>query len=125
MKNHYKKNTENSKLQILRHNTHRKNFEQNSENTLTASEWENCKKYFDYSCAYCGLKSEVLSKDHFIPLNLGGGLTVTNVVPCCQNCNSSKSNRKFSLWYKNTSFYSYKRELKILDYLRSVKEPKL
>ena len=125
MNNHYKENTQKPKSQVPNANSHRKELEHNSENTLTPSQWENCKKYFDYSCAYCGLKPEVLSKDHFVPLNLGGGLTVTNIVPCCQNCNSSKSNRKFSLWYKNTPFYTYNKELKILVYLKSVKEPEL
>lgn len=102
--------------------SHRKASEKTSITNLTNEQWENCKKHFDYTCAYCGKKPNVLCKDHFIPLTLGGGLTVNNVVPCCQNCNSSKSNRKFNLWYRSTSFYSLKRETKILNYLNSFKE---
>lgn len=114
-------NHENSLTEIKKknHTLHRQRCENSSVNELTPEQWENCKKYFDYACAYCGDKSHGLSKDHFISLNLGGGLTVDNVVPCCPRCNSSKSNRKFHLWFKNTPFYSHQRELKIYEYLKT------
>lgn len=101
---------------------HRKEAEEKSISTLTDEQWEYCKKFFDYSCAYCGKKVSVLCRDHFAPLSLGGTLSVGNIVPCCSSCNSSKSNRKFSQWYKGTPFYSYKRQKIILDYLNSMKD---
>lgn len=102
--------------------SHRKKAEKALTNDLTADQWESCKKYFDYSCAYCGAKPKVLCRDHFVPLNLGGNLTVSNVIPCCQDCNFSKSNRRFDLWYRNTGFYSAKREAKISAYLKLFEE---
>ena len=86
------------------------------EHNYTWEEWENCKKYFDYKCCYCGEERE-LEQDHFIPLNNGGGYTTDNIVPACKSCNSSKRDRDFFEWYKEKPFYSKEREEKILEYL--------
>lgn len=72
---------------------------------------------FNSCCAYCGIKSERLSIDHFIPLSKGGTETISNLVPACIQCNSSKHNYDAKEWYKKQSFYSYKRWRKILKVL--------
>jgi len=84
--------------------------------TLTSKQWEKCKEYFNYSCAYCG-KSSPLERDHFIALTNNGEYSRDNIIPACRICNASKSNREFSVWYPKYRHYSKKREKKILDYL--------
>jgi len=58
--------------------------------TLTAQQWEAIKSAYDFRCAYCGEKPERLTKDHVLPVMLGGGTTAENIVPACWHCNSSK-----------------------------------
>lgn len=84
--------------------------------TFTAEQWEKCKEHFNHSCAYCGSKS-ILEQDHFIPLSKGGEYTKDNIVPACEKCNPSKSNKDFEDWYIEQLFYSNARERKILKYL--------
>ena len=98
---------------------HRKLVDLNIKNEFPSDAWELCKKHFAYCCAYCGRKPKVLSRDHLIPLSQGGSSNLENIIPCCQNCNNSKSNREFHLWYKNAPFYSHEREQKILNYIKS------
>lgn len=83
---------------------------------LTEEEWENTKRYFDNSCAYCGRKVP-LSQEHFIPLSKGGEYTVNNIIPSCKSCNSSKKDKDFFLWYPKFKYYSKQREKQILDFL--------
>ena len=42
----------------------------------------------DPRCAYCGRPYETM--DHIIPLACGGGTTLTNILPCCRECNEKK-----------------------------------
>lgn len=92
---------------------------------LTASEWKTCKKYFNDSCAYCGISEkehiellgERLHQEHIIPIRLGGTYSVDNIVPSCRSCNSKKRNRCFETWYKSSDVYSEYRFNKIMDYL--------
>ena len=53
-------------------------------------EWEKKKQQYDNRCAYCGRKIKKLTKDHIIPVSLGGVNTIDNIVPCCRKCNSKK-----------------------------------
>lgn len=85
-------------------------------NNYTVEQWETCKQHFDNECCYCG-KELQLTQDHFIPLSKGGEYTQNNIVPCCLSCNCSKHDKDFLKWYKQQSFYSKKREKKIVDYL--------
>lgn len=65
--------------------------------TLTPQEWEDIKAAYNYSCAYCGKAwyeiDGVLTQDHVIPVDQGGGYTADNIVPACRSCNSHKNNR--------------------------------
>lgn len=63
-----------------------------AEGKHTQKEWEKCVKYFNNSCAYCGA-TEKLSKDHVIPISKGGHNCISNIVPACRTCNSSKQDR--------------------------------
>jgi endogenous inhibitor of DNA gyrase (YacG/DUF329 family) len=86
-------------------------------NDLTDKEWEECKKFFDFKCAYCGKETDKLEQEHFIPQNIGGLLTKNNIIPSCKGCNCSKNNDNVLKWYKSQSFFSKERLLKILVYL--------
>lgn len=86
------------------------------ESTLTLSQWEDIKIYFNNRCAYCG-EEKPLTKEHFIALLKGGEYTRNNILPVCKSCNSSKQDKSFFTWYPKQSFYSKEREKQILDFL--------
>ena len=74
-------------------------------------------KYFGGKCCYCGNKMLTPTKDHIIPLSVGGKLEVSNVIPCCQSCNSSKKDNEMQEWFEKQAFYSQSRMQKICDYI--------
>lgn len=55
----------------------------------TLEEWLLLKEKFNNLCANCHL-SKVLTKDHIVPLALGGTDYIDNIQPLCRNCNSQK-----------------------------------
>lgn len=58
----------------------------------TKEEWSVlCQKY-DFKCLRCGTK-EKLTRDHIIPLVLGGTDYIDNIQPLCHSCNASKGAR--------------------------------
>jgi hypothetical protein len=78
---------------------------------INKQEWINCKKYFNNSCAYCGLSE----KDHYT-MYLGkprksdlhkehiahdGANDLSNCVPACRICNSSKWKHNLDEWYNS------------------------
>ena len=85
--------------------------------TLTINQWKNIKTHFNNTCAYCG-EELPLAQEHFIALSKGGEYSITNIIPSCQSCNSSKSTKNFFIWYSKYKYFSKERELKILDYLK-------
>jgi hypothetical protein len=48
-------------------------------------------------CIYCGNKL-VERWDHLVPVSLGGGTIVGNMVPACQPCDDSKGGKDFRAW---------------------------
>jgi hypothetical protein len=84
---------------------------------FTLKDWENCLEYFDYSCAYCGSKDDLITMEHFIPVFSLGETTKKNIIPSCVRCNSSKKNNIFEDWYKKQTFYSEDRKQKIIRYI--------
>jgi|GEM_PF-7024381 len=58
--------------------------------TLTIEQWMKTLEDFEYACSYCKAK-EYQVLEHFVPLGLGGGTTVTNCLPSCRSCNVTKS----------------------------------
>lgn len=75
---------------------------------LTEKQWITCMDYFNSECCYCG-KSGKLTKDHLQPLKEGGALEITNVVPACSSCNSSKKDNQWLSWFQKKKFYSKKK----------------
>lgn len=61
------------------------------EANLTIDDWIQTCLDMDYCCAYCkGKVSGTASLDHFQPLALKGGTTITNCILSCVRCNHSK-----------------------------------
>lgn len=84
---------------------------------FTYEDWQHCKKYFGYRCAYCGERKR-LSQDHVVPLSKGGPYTRDNIIPACKPCNSSKhDDDDFRLWFRRKAFYAPEREAIIVEYL--------
>lgn len=95
---------------------------------ISKSEWNACKKYFNNSCAYCGLPAEQhfcsyrgiekiheLHKEH---IDHEGSNGLDNCVPACRQCNSEKHTTSFEDWYnKDNIKYSEERFLKIIQWL--------
>lgn len=95
----------------------------NQSHDISKSEWESCKEYFNNSCAYCGLSEEKhreianqdLHKEHVDHL---GSNDLSNCVPSCRKCNSSKWAKPFDDWYaKENPVYDDMRYFKILKWL--------
>lgn len=96
---------------------------------FTAKDWQTALEFFDYSCAYCGRKSDfwtLLAMDHFIPLDRGGATIAGNVVPACHAkpgvpsgdpcCNNSKGNKDPEEWLEKT--FGRRKSREILDRIR-------
>jgi Holliday junction resolvase len=89
---------------------------------ISKNEWESCKKYFNYECAYCGIPIEEnkkiygqdFHKDHVVH---DGDNDLSNCVPACKRCNCSKWEYDFENWYFENDFYDKEKHNKILKWL--------
>lgn len=95
---------------------------------ISIEEWENCKNYFSYRCAYCGLPIEEhfvmfrgklvlfdFSKEH---VEDNGANDLSNCIPSCKKCNSQKNTYKIDDWYnENNNKFSKERLSKIHKWL--------
>ena len=61
----------------------------------TEDEWQLLKAFYDYKCLCCGkCEPEIrLTRDHVIPLTMGGADDIGNIQPLCARCNSKKNNK--------------------------------
>lgn len=60
---------------------------------LTFEQLRDIFDFFGGICAYCDQKLEdTPSVDHIIPFSKNGSNTASNIVICCQRCNTAKSN---------------------------------
>jgi 5-methylcytosine-specific restriction endonuclease McrA len=50
-------------------------------------------------CAYCGAAGP-LQRDCVLPISRGGRYTLSNVVPACRSCNTSKCNAEVTTWMR-------------------------
>lgn len=58
----------------------------------------------DRCCAYCHEPIDGQpDPDHVVPLSRGGSNSITNVLPCCQSCNSDKRDLLLSEWNQDRS----------------------
>lgn len=93
-------------------------------------EWEECKNYFNYRCAYCNIAIE----DHWFMyagkmingdfarehVNPNGANDLSNCIPSCKSCNCQKWEYEFEDWYSEGNLvYSEKRKNKIIKWLES------
>ena len=102
---------------------------------ITGTEWESCKRYFKYRCAYCGMPLELhyeevgtdFHKEHNDP---NGSNLLDNCVPSCASCNYKKWSHEFEFWYNrdnlifNQEFLNAINKWKESDYKLYI-EPKL
>jgi 5-methylcytosine-specific restriction endonuclease McrA len=65
----------------------------------TPEEWKELKEFYKYTCLMCGrIEPEInLTKDHVIPISLGGTNEILNLQPLCKSCNSRKHARHIDL----------------------------
>ena len=66
---------------------------------LTKAEWDNIVAAFGGKCAYCDVElvwdkgyneDDGWTRDHLVPLALGGLHVADNIVPACRKCNAAK-----------------------------------
>jgi hypothetical protein len=122
---YYKDYYANNKSKFSEYGKNRRNKKTHD---ITDEEWENCKNYFNYRCSYCGMAIE----DHWIKFNgklqLGdfhkehvdheGANNLSNCVPSCRTCNSSKHLISLDEWYNpDNDNFSEERLNKILNWL--------
>jgi len=91
---------------------------------ITESEWRDCLKVFENTCAYCGLHAEkhfMTRNNKEIIMNLHkehvddeGYNDLRNAIPSCQHCNSGKNVSDMEEWYRNQKFFSQERLDKII-----------
>lgn len=65
---------------------------------ITEAQWEAKKAEYHHSCAYCGRRMKNPHVEHIIPLAEGGKDDISNIVPACRRCNSSKGKRELFSW---------------------------
>ena len=83
---------------------------QHKNHDISNDEWINCKEYFDFQCAYCGIsenkakeeQGNFLHREHF---KHDGANDLSNCVPSCKLCNGHKWTYDFYEWYKRDNFY--------------------
>jgi len=57
---------------------------------ITEQDWEKLKREADHRCLCCGSSEFPLTKDHVIPVSIGGEDIPQNLQPLCGFCNSEK-----------------------------------
>lgn len=123
---YYKKNY----FKFRKHTNKRRLRKRDIKSDLTNNQWDETLKYFNYSCAYCGMSkeqsqikyNEALNQDHIVPLSEGGEFTKYNIIPACKGCNSSKHAKELVSWYSGYEYYSSKRLEKIINYINKHSE---
>jgi hypothetical protein len=53
-------------------------------------EWQLLLDKYNHTCLCCGRNDVKLTKDHIIPISLGGRNGIDNIQPLCHRCNSTK-----------------------------------
>lgn len=64
--------------------------------TFNAAQWQGVLSDFDQSCAYCGVKGNLVM-EHVIPINRTalGEHRLGNLVPACRSCNTTKADQDY------------------------------
>lgn len=69
-------------------------------NDLTSDQWAALQRAWG-GCAYCGASDVPLQRDCLQPVSHGGRYTLSNVVPACAHCNTSKWNLEVTTWLRH------------------------
>lgn len=88
--------TENGRAGIQRVRSKRRANEENMINTLTAQEWLDILRQYNFKCTYCGREFNIFNKperDHVIPISRSGNNIKDNIVPACRSCNAKKGDK--------------------------------
>lgn len=67
---------------------------------VSVAEWLWIVSEHGNACVYCCATDRKLTRDHLVPLALGGLDEPTNVVPACLKCNCSKGAKPLHVWLK-------------------------
>lgn len=90
---------------------------------ISKEEWNSCKAYFSFKCAYCGISEQLakelyghnLHKEHVIN---DGENDLRNCVPSCKKCNTEKNELEFEFWYiERCEGYSIERLEKVREWI--------
>lgn len=73
------------------------------EHDLSVAQWTALQAAWG-GCAYCAADNVPMQRDCVLPLSRGGRYTLTNVVPACGSCNSSKCNVEVTGWLRRKRF---------------------
>jgi len=74
---------------------------------------------FGNCCAYCGCAGD-MEIEHVVPISRGGAHDISNIVPACAPCNSSKRAKEMEGWYKERPYFC---ELRLQRIRRIVRPP--
>lgn len=124
-KGNYKNWQEKNRDRIKQYNENRR---MHKKHKISEKEWEDCKRYFNNKCAYCGLpidkhfnvfRGELRLTDfHKEHVDHDGSNDLSNCVPSCKKCNSSKRDSVFEIWYTpEKEFYREERLIKLHKWL--------
>lgn len=65
---------------------------------VTAHDWLRIRERFNFCCAYCGTRPDLVVMDHVVPLSRNGRHSPSNILPACAPCNGSKAAKFLSEW---------------------------
>ena len=65
----------------------------NNGGSHTAEEWAAVCAANEHRCNHCGCVPTTLTRDHIVPLALGGTDDIENIQPLCRSCNCRKRDR--------------------------------
>jgi 5-methylcytosine-specific restriction endonuclease McrA len=71
------------------------------------------RRLFDDCCAYCGTNCDT-EFDHFYPVAKGGPHVLSNLLPACKRCNSSKQDSDPEQWCRRQSWFTEKKWRELL-----------
>lgn len=119
MSQYYKDN----ECKFLNYNNKRRQIEEEQGNGITTEQWQEMMKFFNFSCAYSGIKFDSHNKDnkrtidHIVSLNNGGEHEIWNLVPMYKNYNCKKNTSNMEDWYMEQDFFDIDRLLKIYEWI--------
>jgi 5-methylcytosine-specific restriction endonuclease McrA len=92
-----------------------------SDEKISVQDIDFLKNIYSNTCAYCGCNGK-LTIDHLVPISKDGKHKLTNLIPACHTCNSSKSHHEVYEWYWNQEFFTEDRLVKLIRNLLKIHE---